>query len=106
MVWEPGPPQGLGNLRNTLLMSKRYSVNELVDQDKEVRTHWIWDEELPRGDQLDENGKCIVCDLPHPNSPQLWIMCRQSGQSKMIEERHEGHEFVVNQNHGSVNKST
>ncbi len=82
-------------------MPIRYSVNELVDQDREVRTHWIWDEELPRGDQLDENGKCIVCDLPHPNTPRLWVISKQSGQSKMIEERHEGHEFVVKQNHGS-----
>lgn len=89
----------------TMSPPKRYSVNELVNQDRELRMHWIWDEELPRGDQIDESGKCKVCDLPHPSTPQLWRMCKQNAQSKMIEERHEGHEFVLNQNHGSGTKN-
>jgi hypothetical protein len=89
----------------TMSPPKRYSVNELVNQDRELRMHWIWDEELPRCDQIDESGKCKVCDLPHPSTPQLWRMCKQTGQSKMIEERHEGYEFVLNQNHGSGTKN-
>ncbi|MCH2625565.1 MAG: hypothetical protein VX823_07165 [Actinomycetota bacterium] len=86
-------------------MSKRYSVNELVSEGREVRRHWIWDEKLPEGGELDEHDNCRVCGLRHPSTAQSWRVSLRSGEATMIEERHEGHEFVLNQNHGSTKRT-
>ena len=85
-------------------MDNRGSVNELVAVDRDFRTHWIWDRRLPTGDGLDMKGKCRVCELFHPETDEEWQRCRNAGEDKMIEERHDGYEFVSHQNHGNAAK--
>ena len=85
-------------------MSDRHSVNELIAIDREIRTHWIWDRELPDKSQTDRQGRCVICELVHPTTSQQWTKCKGSGESKMIEERHDGYEFISHQNHGAAAK--
>ena len=85
-------------------MPDSHSVNELISMDREIRTHWIWDRELPNENQIDQKGRCLICELVHPATAAQWARCKQSGESKMIEERHDGYEFVSHQNHGDVSK--
>ncbi|MEC7916892.1 MAG: hypothetical protein VX963_11515 [Actinomycetota bacterium] len=49
-------------------------------------------------------GKCRVCELFHPETDEEWQRCRNAGEDKMIEERHDGYEFVSHQNHGNAAK--
>jgi len=81
------------------------SLNELVAEDRDFRTHWIWDRRLPTGDEVDGEGNCRVCELCHPETSEEWKRCRNVGEDKMIEERHDGYEFVSHQNHGNVSKT-
>ena len=85
-------------------MSDPHSVNQLIATDREIRTHWIWDREVPNENQTDNRGRCLICELIHPTTSQQWTRCKRSGESKMIEERHDGYEFVSHQNHGDASK--
>ena len=85
-------------------MSDPRSVNRMVEVDRELRKHWIWDRELPNKSQMDRKGRCLICELIHPSSSRQWRKCKRRGEQKMIEERHDGYEFISRQNHGSASK--